>query len=93
MKNQAVIDIEDYYSMRKRTEELQDQVNILKVDLTKQIAETNKIKKGLIIVATNNHAGIDIEPPFRFNHEGDKLIITFNKVGTPRFKDVELKTI
>ena len=89
MKNQAVVDIEDYYSLRKKSEENEIYIKELKKKESELLDKIKILKVGIIITATNNGIA-SMEPSFEIDHKDDTLIIRIKPTAkvTDRFKDV-----
>jgi len=94
MKNQAVVDIEDYYSMRKSKEANELYIKELKKKEGELLEQMKGLKMGLIVVLTNRSANIDMMPPFEVTAEGMKLIVIIksNTIVSDKFNDVQIKT-
>lgn len=93
MKNQAVVDIEDYYNLRKGKETLENTIKELKDVVAKQHGDILRLKSGIILLATdssrNNPA---VEPSFKIDYEGSKLIVKVkpDTVISDRFNDADV---
>lgn len=89
MNNQAVIDIEQYYSMRKMNEEYEKRVKELEKERAKCEEEMRLLKISLITIVTNAGIG-SIEPPYLISYKDEKLIVKLrsNIEINDRVKDV-----
>jgi len=89
MKNQAVVDIEDYYSLRKRGEENEAHIKELKKKEGELLEQMKMLKAGIITIITNPINASSMEPPFQIEHKEDILIIRIkHNADITRFRDV-----
>jgi hypothetical protein len=94
MQNQAVIDIETYYTLRVENEKLKHRASELEKGEILRLNDTiDKLKKGLIIVLTQGRGGMEVEPPYEVKAEGKQLVVTLksNTIITEKFNDVYVK--
>lgn len=90
MKNQAVVDIEDYYSLRKRNEEYETRAKELEKKEVERREEIKMLKIGLIAIVTNGGINASMEPPYAIHYKEDKLTIKLRQgiELNPNVKDV-----
>jgi len=94
IQNQAVVDIDIYYDMRKSIEELKNRaIQLEKVEIHRLEETIKQLKMGLIVVLTQGRGGIEMNPPYEVTAEGKQLIVTLkgNTVIADKFNDVQIK--
>jgi hypothetical protein len=95
MQNQAVIDIETYYTLRVENEKLKHRaLELEKGEILRLNESIEKLKKGLLVVLTQGSRASTADlPPYEVTVEGNSLVLVLksNMLMTEKFKDVQVK--